>query len=436
MKRKLPAAVRRRLLLYNLLFPFALVSMLPGLIRRMRKRGGYREKFGQRFGFYSKETLARFRSRPWIWLQSISVGETVLALKIARELREADPSVGIILSVTTSTGYEVATKAACDWLEPIYNPLDWAPIVHRAVAAICPERLVIIEGMWPNLLARCREVGTSVSMVARLSPQSGRRYRRFRWLVAPIFQLIEPIFVAEPDDLERWKTLGVPKNQIELTGNVKYDEPTPYDPRVDEFDALLRAFGVPESAPVLLGGSTFAGEEKILAEIFLDLKKDFPSLFLILVPRHFERATEVLEELRSLGLRTKLRTDSPPAPADCLLVNTNGELRTWYELATMVFIGKSLTAIGGQNPVEAALAGKPVLFGPHMENFQPIVTRWLADQAAIQVQTAEELSLKMRELLTTPQLQTEYANRALGALAPHQGATQRVIEGVLRQPKL
>jgi len=432
MRHPLPRTVRRRLLIYNLLFPIALLCMLPGLIQRMRKRGGYQENFWQRFGFYSKTTLSRLRSKPWVWIQSISVGETVLALKIARELHETDPQIGIILSVTTSTGYEIASKAACDWLEPIYNPLDWSPIVRRAVLAICPERLIIIEGMWPNLVAQCYKVGATVGMVARLSPRSAKRFKRFRRITTPFFQLINPICVAEPDDVERWKSLGVPETQIVLTGNVKYDEPTAYDPREDEFDAFLRSLGVPENAPILLGGSTFPGEEKILAEAYLSLKRDFPTLFLILVPRHFERASEVLDELRPLGLKVALRTSSPQRGVDALLVNTNGELRTWYRLSTLVFIGKSLTAVGGQNPVEAALAEKPILFGPHMENFTPIINRWLADNAAIQVQSAEELQQKLRELLTTPQLQREYVNRALEALTPHQGATHRVIQAVQR----
>jgi len=432
MRQPLPAAVRHRLWFYNLLFPVALLFMLPGLIKRMRKRGGYREKFGQRFGVYSKETMARFRSRPWIWIQSISVGETMLALKIARRLHEADPQVGIVISVTTSTGYEVAAKAACDWLEPVYNPIDWWPLVRRAVLAICPERFIIIEGMWPNLLAECRRVGTSVAMIARLSPRSARRFKQFAWLVSPFFRLIDPICVGEREDVERWKSLGVPESQIVLTGNVKYDEPHPYDPRQDEFDAFLTALGVHESAQVILGGSTFPGEEKILAEIYLELRKDFPDLFLILVPRHFERTAEVLEELKPLGLRMALRTEAPQAPVDGLIVNTNGELRTWYQLATLVFMGKSLTATGGQNPVEAALAEKPLLFGPHMENFQPIVTRWLKDEAVIQVHNAEELRKRLWELLASPHKQQEYATRAMEGVAPHQGAVERVVQVVMK----
>ncbi|MGC3990028.1 MAG: glycosyltransferase N-terminal domain-containing protein [Chthoniobacteraceae bacterium] len=432
MRQPLPATVRHRLWFYNLLFPVALLCMLPGLIKRMRKRGGYRENFRQRFGAYSAATMARFRSRPWIWIQSISVGETMLALKIARRLHEADPQVGIVISVTTSTGYEVAAKAACDWLEPVYNPIDWWPFVRRAVLAICPERFIIIEGMWPNLLAECHRVGAGVSMVARLSPRSARRFKKFAGLVAPFFRLIDSICVGEPEDVERWKALGVPEAQIALTGNVKYDEPHPYDPRQDEFDAFLAALGVHESAQVILGGSTFPGEEKILAETFVELRRDFPDTFLILVPRHFERTAEVLEELKPLGLRIALRTEAPSGPVDCLIINTNGELRTWYQLATLVFIGKSLAATGGQNPVEAALAEKPLLFGPHMENFQPIVTRWLEDGAVIQVQNAQELQRKLWELLASPQKQQEYATRALEAVAPHQGAVERVVEVIMR----
>jgi 3-deoxy-D-manno-octulosonic-acid transferase len=185
---------------------------------------------------------------------------------------------------------------------------------------------------------------------------------------------------------------------------------------------------------VLLAGSTFPGEEKILARIVLELRPQFPGLFLIVVPRHIERTPEVVAEIQSAGLVCALRTDTGAPPAgkiDCLVVNTTGELRDWYYAGTVIFIGKSLTATGGQNPVEAVVAGKPVLFGPHMENFSAVVNKWLAQEAAIQVADAEALKAQVARLLADPGLRETMSANARKAVAPHQGATGRTADLLL-----
>ena len=194
-----------------------------------------------------------------------------------------------------------------------------------------------------------------------------------------------------------------------------------------------------DNTPVLLAGSTFPGEERILAEVFRELRAQFPSLFLILVPRHVERATDILAELRPLDLRIALRSTLStrnPKPQinhapDALLVDTTGELRDWYALATVVFVGKSLTATGGQNPVEPVLAEKPVIFGPHMENFAPIVTRWLAADAAFQVGDASELRSQLATLLPDAPRRETLARRARAIASVHAGATTRTAEVLL-----
>ena len=427
----LPADARRSLLIYNLCFPLVFVALLPGFLLRMFRRGGYQEKFGQRFGRYSEADQKRFARGEWIWLHSISVGETLLALKLARAIRAADPTRSIALSVTTSTGFAVAREAACEWLEAIYNPLDAPWIVRGALAAVRPRRLIFIEAIWPNLLAEARRRGLPVAFVPRLSPRSEARFRRARALTGPIFRLPGVLAVQEPEDVARWRALGVEEARIVVTGNAKFDHAAGGGKRVEEFRAHLRRLGVPENAPVLLAGSTFPGEERIVAEIFRDLRPRFSSLFLILVPRHVERTSEVLDDLRSLALRVALRTEDRDAPADVLIVNTTGELRDWYHLATVVFIGKSLAAHGGQNPVEPVLAGKPVVYGPHMENFAAIVGRWREAGAAVQVRDAAELREQIEVLLKDPARRDELARRAREIVGPHQGATERTVKVLL-----
>ena len=427
----LPGDARRSLFIYNLFFPLVFVGLLPGYLLRMLRRGGYREKFPQRFGRYTAEDRARFARGEWIWLHSISVGETLLALKLAREMRGVDPTRQIALSVTTSTGYAVAREAASDWLEVIYNPLDAPWIVRAALDAVRPQRLIFVEAIWPNLLAEAKRRGLPVTFVPRLSPRSEARFRRAAVLTGPIFRLIDALAVQETDDIARWRSLGVWPERIHVTGNSKFDHAAAGGERVAEFRAILTRLGVAETAPVLLAGSTFAGEERIIAEIFRELRGQFPELFLIIVPRHVERTAEILADLRPLDLRIARRTEDTSAPADVLIVNTTGELRDWYHLATVVFIGKSLTAHGGQNPVEPVLAGKPVVFGPHMENFQAIVARWREAEAAVQVADAAELRTRLAELLAQPERRIELARRASEIVAAHAGATARTVAVLL-----
>ncbi|EDY19484.1 Three-deoxy-D-manno-octulosonic-acid transferase domain protein [Chthoniobacter flavus Ellin428] len=429
-----PDDARRSLRLYNFFFPFVFVVLLPGYLLRMMRRGGYRENFGHRFGRYSDADRQRFAKGAWLWLHSISVGETLLALKLARQMRAVDPNTNIALSVTTSTGFAVAREAAGDWLEVIYNPLDLLSFVRAALGVVRPKRLIFIEAVWPNLLAEAKRRGLPVAFVPRLSPRSERRFRRFRGIAGPMFRLVDVLAVQDQEDVTRWESLGVDRARIQVTGNTKFDYAGGGGERVAEFRGLLRQLGVAENAPILLAGSTFPGEELILAKVYRELRGRFPNLFLILVPRHVERTPEVLADLRPLDLRVELRSEPAKAPADVLVVNTTGELRDWYHLATVVFIGKSLTAHGGQNPVEPVMAGKPVVYGPNMENFAAIVTRWREEQAAVQVRDATELQEQIAELLTDAPRRDALARRAREIVAAHLGATERTVAAVLSTP--
>ena len=187
-----------------------------------------------------------------------------------------------------------------------------------------------------------------------------------------------------------------------------------------------------EEAPVLLAGSTHCGEERLIGEIVIRLKRDFPGLFYIVVPRHAERWKEVRESLKQLGLKVALRTseEQSPTEADSLLVNTNGELRDWYDQATVVFVGKSLTAHGGQNPAEAVAAGKAVVFGPNMENFSSLAAQLVREGGASQVGDATGLEQKLRELLSHAEKRVELAANAARCLEDHHGATARTCRAL------
>src|SRR5262245_53757666 len=210
---------------YNLFWPLGLLFFLPGYIAKMIRRGGYREKFGQRVGIYDSALWKRLSNQSSTWLHAVSVGEVNIALKLANALRVLEPDLQCVLTTTTTTGFALARKTAPPWIEVMYTPLDYWPIMRRAFSLIRPVRIVLVEAeVWPNLAAAAGARRIPLALVnARLSPRSERRYRRFRFFVAPTFRLLDLVCVPEQGDIERWAALGVPRNRIQVTGSIKFD---------------------------------------------------------------------------------------------------------------------------------------------------------------------------------------------------------------------
>jgi 3-deoxy-D-manno-octulosonic-acid transferase len=417
--------------LYNLLWPIGLLFFLPGYFIKMVRRGGYREKFGQRLSIYDQGVPTRLSEQRSTWLHAVSVGEVNIALKLARALRALEPDLRCVLTTTTTTGFALANQSVPSWIEVMYTPLDYWPIMRRAFAVIRPVRIVLVEAeVWPNLAAEAHAHRVPLVLVnARLSPRSEQRYRRFRIFVAPTFRRLDLVCVPEREDIDRWAVLGVPRDRIRVTGSIKYDpdvQAESQDVAAPVWDAS--SVGASDGA-VLFGGSTHRGEEEILATVFLRLRQQFPSLRLFIAPRHVERLREIRAQLDALGLRvalaSKARMDGEPNKADCVLLDTTGELQRWYDIATVVFVGKSLTAHGGQNPVEPILAGKPVVFGPHMENFGMLARTLVSRKAAIQVRDADSLERAIVELLQDTEARQRLVQNALEVLSTHKGATER-----------
>ena len=416
---------------YNLLFPIVLLVLLPGFLLRMTRRGNYRHKFGQRFGIYSAGVREKLAGMNRVWVHAVSVGEVNIALKLIQSLREEDPGLAFVLSTTTSTGFKLAVSRKSAWLEPIYSPLDFYPIVRRVVRLIRPRCLILVEAeVWPNLLWEVRQIGAKTALVnARLSPRSEKRYRLARWITAPIFNQLDLLCLQEPRDADRWKSLGLDPAKLVLTGSVKFDDGATAHRTARDFRPVLEGIGIPKGAPVLLGGSTFEGEEVILAEVYKELRRSHPDLFLILVPRHHERAAAVARQLEMTGLTVLRRTNSlPEGRPDVLLVDTTGELAGWYLCATVVFVGKSLCAKGGQNPAEPITAGVPVIFGPHMQNFSTLTRSFLQVDGAMQVNNANEIHNAVSALLASPDRRAAMVANAAKCLEIHRGATNKTVD--------
>ena len=452
--------------IYNLLWPIGLLFFLPGYFLKMIRRGGYREKFGQRLGIYDCDVRARLSKQRSTWLHAVSVGEVNVALKLANALRTLEPDLRCVLTTTTTTGFALARKNAPPWIEVMYTPLDYWPVMRHAFSVIRPGRILLIEAeVWPNLVAFARGYRIPTALVnARLSPRSEKRFRRFRFIVAPTFRLLDLVCVPENEDADRWVALRVSRDRIRVTGSIKYDPVG-----LGRINPAVELFGVPPSGGfadaslaespgrlkpelrtpsaevqestdvplprfdlnhlVLFGGSTHRGEEEILATVFVRLRQQFSSLRLFIAPRHVERLREIRAHLNALRLRVTLASElcgrQEINDADCVLLDTTGELQRWYHIATVVFMGKSLTAHGGQNPVEPILAGKPVVFGPHMENFTILARQLVARNGAIEVSDVDSLETIIVKLLRDSGARQRLVQNAREVLSAHEGATAR-----------
>ena len=424
------------LIIYNLLLPLGLLFMLPGALMKMTRRGGKWTDLLQRLGLHDDATRAAIGELPLrrFWMHAVSVGEVNVARKlIARMLADA-PDCAVVLSTTTPTGLALAKECErrhAGRVVAIYSPVDFPGVPRRLLDLIRPRQLVLVEAeVWPNLVHACHRARIPVSLVnARLSPRSEKRLRMLRWIIAPVYRLLTRVLVQDEADIARWQSLGVRAESLQRTGSVKYDPEGAAVPpsRIEELSRVLTERGVSLQRPVLLAASTHAGEEVEIARVFQRLQAKHRDLALLIVPRHVERRAEIVAELSAAGLHAALRSD-PAAKVDAasvLIIDSTGELAAWQHLATLVVIGKSFLAEGGQNPAEAVMAGKAVLFGPHMENFKPLVEMLLEHRGALQVADFTALEQTCDRLLQNPAEAKALADRGLAALKAHEGATGR-----------
>ncbi len=433
------------LTLYNLALPLGFVCMVPGAIIKMRRRNGRWRDLAQRIGCFDKATQKAINALPQrerFWVHAVSVGEVGVAKKLITRLLKTHADLGIVLSTTTPTGHALAAELAAQHsgrVVAIFSPVDLPGVGRLMLERIQPTQLVLVEAeVWPNLTAAAERLGIPVSLVnARLSPRSERRYRKFRRLVGPIFGMLKQILVQEEDDIARWESFGVERDRIHLTGSIKYDPEGASVPaaKIDELRAVLTQTGIEPTQPILLAASTHAGEEIEFARVFQRLREKIRDLALLIVPRHVERRAEIATALKTIGLSPALRSISGSrvdSNAPVFVIDTTGELAAWQHLATLVVVGKSFLAEGGQNPAEAALAQKPVLFGPHMENFTPLVELLLKKGGAQQVADFDELTSACLALLQDKTKAARMAQAGHQALKAHEGATQRSAARLLK----
>ena len=424
---------------YNILFLLFFALSSPYYFWRMWRRGNWQRGFGGRFANYDPALKQTLTNSHVIWIHAVSVGEVNLCHQLIKALEPRIPNVKIVVSCTTSTGMGELRGRLPSHVSKIYYPLDRRKYVRRALATVNPQAIILVEAeIWPNFLWRARDLNLPVFLAnARLSDRSFPRYKKYGWLFRPLFASFVGVGCQNETDAQRLREVGCRADSVQVVGNLKFDAAKIGERRALDVRGLLRQLGVAEDALILVGGSTHDGEELLLVEAAARLRQRFPNLFLVLVPRHFERCRDLGPQLRARGEKFIYRNDIfpgtqlRPGEVNCLLVNTTGELKFFYEPATVVFVGKSLTAFGGQNPIEPGAQGKAIVFGPHMQNFADITRNFLNQDAAVQVKSAADLERALGELLADAPRRAALGRHALAVVGENLGAVERTVAMIL-----
>ena len=512
--------------IYNLLFAAVYPFLLPGFLVRMLRRGGYAARFWDRFALYPEGLFGKDRPlydshasrgapggralpvvgadvsrgapggralpvvgadvlggpKGFVWIHAVSVGEVQVAAQLMREWRKVEPGVRFCFSTTSSTGWKIAEKelstlnsqlsTSSDVL--IYNPLDFPNFVKSALRTVRPRAIVLTESeIWPNFIRTAKKMGIPLYLInARVSDRSAPRYARAKWFFADVFGCFSRIFAQSQLDADRLVAAGAPKEKVEVTGSFKFDVARRNEAKERELAEWI--FGRDENGRVpacgsrpriLLGGSTWPGEDEVLLGIYKRLIEQSNNsnnsnnrTILVIAPRHFEKADAVEANIRKAGFACIRRsrgdtsplglgpspspTPSPlglgpspsstptPPPPPVFLADTTGELMGLYGIADVVFVGKSLCAHGSQNMIEPCLCGKPTYVGPYTENFRPVMSDLLSSGAIVQVRDEQELTERICRDFAEPSANVELGVRALMAVESRCGVVAKCVKTI------
>lgn len=420
-KKRFDARFWLALIFYNAVLHVAFALLwLPALVIRE-----FRGRFFKRLGF----RLPKLERS--VWLHAPSVGEALAIRAFVSELRLAFPGYAVVLTTFTSGGRQVAKQVDAD--HHLALPYDLYPSVAATVRALNPSLVLFVEGdYWPNIMFALARRGVPTAVVnGRFTARSLGKYAGARWLFGPLFKTLGLVCAAEEEYVPRYKAMGVDDADIIATGNLKYDN-YEAEERVDLVALIADALGRPPRRDVLIAASTHAGEEDIVVEVYLKLRRERPGLKLFLAPRYPERAPEVLASLSSKGLNAALRSRLPAASAvSAVVLDTLGELGGLYPLGAVAVIGGSFVPRGGQNMMEAAYHGCVTLWGPHVENF-PVETGRLAGRGGIAVRDAAELYDVLEDVYANEQVRNVLGEEAAATAREMMGASKRTIDAVRR----
>lgn len=412
------------------------VAYLPFLLYQMLVLKKNRRGWAERFGGVSERSCVR----PCVWVHAVSLGEVNATRSLVDELARRLPDHDVVISTTTDTGYSAARRQYPD--RTIFRyPLDLTWVVRRALVRIRPAAIVLMElEVWPNLLWHAARSGIPVCIVnGRVT--EGKSMRRFRLpcirpLARRMFGRLAAVGAQDETYAARFVELGVPKDRVRITGSMKYDTAVIAD-EIPGANELAAAMGIDRKRPFIVAGSTGPGEEAPLLDAYRSLIAEMPGVQLAIIPRHPERFDEIarlIESHRFTCVRRSRHADSK-APnrqsPNVFLGDTMGELRKFYSLASVVFVGRTLVPLGGSDMIEVAALGKAMCFGPHVENFADVAGKLLAAGGAVQMRSAGELASTLRSLMTDASKAADVGRRAREVVQQNRGATKRTADLLL-----
>jgi len=432
-------ALRIFWILYNGVLLAGFVFLLPFIGYTVATNAKRRHTFRQRMGWCRSPWFgeAARSTGKCIWVHALSVGEVLAAEPLVMRLRQVRPDLRICFTTSTFTGFQTAQRlfGPQRHIGLTYFPYDWIGAVRRIASQINPAMVLLTEtDIWPNFLVEMHHRRVPVNLVnLRFSEGSWRNYRRLGRLARILLGGFEKITVQHHTDFNRLIALGIDPNKISVAGNIKFDGVAP-EQAADSAVQWKRKLNIAPGKPVLVAGSTHAGEEALLFKVLNLLACGGTAPVLVLAPRDPLRSEEIVSSCRAFGLDVDLLTamlNRTPEVRPCpqvLVVDTIGVLKVLYGVADVAFVGGSLVPCGGHNPLEPAVWGKPVLFGPDMRDFSLISRLLLEARAAQQVMNADELLQAVTILLAHPQLAAEMGSRGLNVVEAHKGSVDRTLK--------
>lgn len=384
----------------------------------------------ERFGFLDA-SLSKPAGQRRIWVHAVSVGEVVGAMPLLQDIRKKLIEYDLVVSTTTKTGRDMLLKSFPD-IKTFYFPFDFPWMAARMLRTIAPDIVALMETeLWPNMMAACRRRGAPVLLLnGRVSDRMAGAGRAIRAIYGFAFQQLSALAMQTRRDADRILELGAPPGRVSVIGNMKFDGMLTgvEKKQLDELHRIIN----PENRPLFVAGSTHPGEERLVEAAFEAARERFPELMLVLAPRHIERADEVegLAQIRDFSVlrRTRIPINEQGHNADIIILDTIGELRGLYALATVCFVGGSLVERGGHNVLEPAACGKAPFYGPHTANFRDSVAALERGGGGRPVKDADELAAGVIECLENPEKREQADARALEVLKSNAGARDRAFE--------
>jgi 3-deoxy-D-manno-octulosonic-acid transferase len=420
-------------LVYSLLTFLGFILVSPYFMYQALRHGKYVGSLRQRLGYLP--IAMNVDGEESIWIHAVSVGEALTARALVADLRERYPRLRLYLSTTTMAGQQVARRSLQGVDAVFYFPFDWNFIVRRTLNIVKPRVFVMMETeIWPNLLRMCRARGVKTIVInGRISSRSYPRYKMMRPFFRRVLADVDRFCMQSDESARRLIDLGADPARVAITGSLKFDSlqiPTPVAhgrPR----ERVLRFFRIPSNRVVIIAGSTMKGEEAAMLRAFERVKSISPGALMVLAPRNPERFGEAERLARESGFVTVRRSDLPidtDPRAEVVVLDTVGELAQLYQLATAVFVGGSLVEHGGHNILEPAIFGKPIVFGPHMQNFQEIADAFVANGAAVQIHSGRDLEQTMLGFVTDPVRRARLGAAARALVEANRGARDKTLQ--------